>query len=120
MRARSLHWAALTALAIVSSGYFRTADAAVGRTPGEVAVTANGAGVYRIPLSLPPGTNGLAPELELVYDHTSGNGLLGMAWHVTGLSAITRCPKTVAQDTAISALNLTTADRFCFNGNRLR
>lgn len=105
---------------VVASGVADVAMGAVGRTPGEVLVTANGAGVYRIPLSLPPGTNGLAPELALVYDHTAGNGLMGVGWDVTGLSAITRCPKTVAQDTAISALNLTTADRFCFNGNRLR
>lgn len=95
--------------------------AAVGRMPGEVMVSANGAGTYRIPLSLPPGTNGLAPELALVYDHTSGNGLLGMGWNITGLQAITRCPKNMAQDqNVITAINLTTADRFCFNGNRLR
>jgi len=35
---------------------------------GEASVTATGTARYVIPLSLPPGTNGLAPALAVAYD----------------------------------------------------
>ena len=42
-----------------------------------------GTGKYNIPLSIPPGRAGFAPDLGLVYDSGSGNGVVGMGWHFT-------------------------------------
>lgn len=39
-----------------------------------------GAFNYKYPIELLPGTNGMAPKLELVYNSNSGNGMLGIDW----------------------------------------
>ena len=41
---------------------------------------------------------GLTPDLALQYQSSVGNGLLGVGWGLSGLSIITRCPQTWAQD----------------------
>jgi hypothetical protein len=42
-----------------------------------------------------------------------------MGWSLGGLSAVTRCPKTVAQDGAKDGINPNTTDRLCMDGQRL-
>lgn len=42
-----------------------------------------------------------------------------MGWSLAGFSAITRCPKTIAQDGAPSDITVTNADAFCLDGQRL-
>jgi RHS repeat-associated protein len=96
------------------------AQTAVGRIEGQASVSSTGAAQYSVPLAVPPGTNGLAPELAIVYDHRSGNGLLGVGFRLAGFSAIRRCGGTIAQDGAMSAVGLDAADRFCLDGQRLR
>ena len=54
------------------AGAAAQAQSAAGRTAGEASVTATGAARYVIPLSLPPGTNGLAPALAVAYDSRGG------------------------------------------------
>src|SRR6185295_17596629 len=52
------------------------------------------------------------------YDHLAGNGLAGMHWTLSGISVITRCPQTFAQDglpVAVAYGN----DRLCLDGQRL-
>ena len=66
------------------------AQATVGRTAGAASVSATGAAQYAVPLAVPPGTNGLAPELAIVYDHRGGNGLLGVGFRLAGFSAVRR------------------------------
>src|SRR6185503_9411324 len=61
----------------------------------------------------------MEPKLALVYNSQSGNGLLGVGWSLEGLSAITRCPGTVAQDGVRGAVNYDANDRFCLDGQRL-
>ena len=96
-------------------------DAAVGVTRGAPSVSSAGTAVYEIPLTLPPGTNGLTPRLSLRYSHTQGSGLFGVGWSLTGLSAIVRCNKTYAQDAGVpSAATLAVSDGYCLDGNRLR
>jgi hypothetical protein len=94
--------------------------AAVGVTRGAPSVSAAGTAAYEIPLTLPPGTNGLTPRLSLRYSHTQGGGLFGVGWSLTGLSAIVRCNKTYAQDGTPSAATLAVSDGYCLDGNRLR
>ena len=63
-----------------------------GTTEGEFQVNGNGGANYTIPIEVPPGRNGIEPQLSLQYNSQQGNGLLGVGWSLTGLSAIARCP----------------------------
>jgi hypothetical protein len=87
--------------------------------PGSFEVTETGGAAYTIPIAMPPGTAGMTPSLSLSYNSRGGNGLLGMGWSLTGLPAITRCPKTIAQDGAVGGINYDANDRFCLEGERL-
>lgn len=104
--------------AVAASGV--VAATAVGHTVGEFSVSNTGAATYSIPVVVPPGVAGLQPGLSLNYASGAGNGPLGMGWSLGGFSEISRCSKTLAQDNSNDAVLLTTADRFCLDGNKLR
>jgi RHS repeat-associated protein len=93
---------------------------ATGNTPGTFSVSNTGAARYDIPVVVPPGVQGLQPSVALSYSSSSRNGWVGMGWGLTGMSRITRCGWTVDQDGENKGVALTTDDRFCLNGNRLR
>ena len=102
------------------AGAAAQAQSAAGRTAGEASVTATGTARYVIPLSLPPGTNGLAPALAVAYDSRGGHGLLGAGFRLEGFSTIQRCGSTLAQDGRLAAVALDAGDRYCLDGQRLR
>ncbi|MHB8472046.1 MAG: SpvB/TcaC N-terminal domain-containing protein, partial [Gammaproteobacteria bacterium] len=93
--------------------------AADGYTPGSFTVNDTGAANYSIPIAVPPGAAGMQPSLALTYNSQGGNGLLGMGWSLSGLSAITRCPQTYATDFNAGGVDLTYNDRYCLDGQRL-
>ncbi|MFT3848690.1 MAG: SpvB/TcaC N-terminal domain-containing protein [Propionivibrio sp.] len=86
---------------------------------GQFAVSQTGAATYTIPLQIPPGAGGVEPQLALTYNSQSGNGLLGVGWSLSGLSTITRCPRTMAQDGVRGSVNFDANDRYCLDGQRL-
>ncbi|MES2356514.1 MAG: FG-GAP-like repeat-containing protein [Pseudomonadota bacterium] len=88
-------------------------------TPGQLSVSESGAAAYTIPIQTPPGTAGIEPKLALTYNSQGGNGLLGVGWSLSGLSAITRCLRTMAQDGFRGSVNFDTNDRYCLDGQRL-
>lgn len=90
-----------------------------GTLPGELGVSNGGAATYSIPLVVPPGSAGLQPSLSLNYSGSTQNGLLGVGWSIGGLSSITRCAKTIAQDGVNDRVSFTTSDRLCLDGQRL-
>src|SRR5882672_11320706 len=90
-----------------------------GAMPGSFRVTETGAAEYRIAIQVPPGIAGMEPRLALVYNSQAGNGLLGVGWNLEGLSSITRCPRTMAQDGVRGAINYDWNDRYCLDGQRL-
>ncbi|MDH4055663.1 MAG: DUF4329 domain-containing protein [Gammaproteobacteria bacterium] len=94
--------------------------AAVGRTVGQANVSDSGEATYTIPISVPSGINGLTPALALAYGHRQEEGIAGVGWSVSGLSEISRCGKSFAQDGVSKTVELSTADRFCIDGNQLR
>ncbi len=70
----------------------------------------------------PPGLMGMGPSLSLSYSSRGGRGLLGMGWNVAGfgISRITRCQKTIAEDgDAAPVTFFDTTDAFCLDGQRL-
>jgi hypothetical protein len=82
-------------------------------------VSEAGAASYDIAIRVPPGVSGLQPKLALSYGSQSGNSIVGKGWSLSGLSAIVRCPRTVAQDGVRGAVLFNANDRFCIDGQRL-
>jgi len=91
----------------------------VGAIPGVIDVSPMGAATYTIPIEVVPGTQGMQPNLSIVYNSMGGIGLLGMKWNLTGMSAITRCGQTPYYDNNISGINYGNQSRFALDGERL-
>jgi virulence plasmid B protein len=87
--------------------------------PGTSEVSATGAATYTVPIAAPPGTAGMSPSPSVEYNSQAGNGIVGIGWTLSGMPAIGRCPRTVAQDGAVGGINYDANDRFCLDGQRL-
>ncbi|MEC4740621.1 FG-GAP-like repeat-containing protein, partial [Shewanella sp. E94] len=75
---------------------------------------------YQIPIDLPPGRNGIQPNVALSYNSQGGNDIAGVGWSLNAASAISRCGATEAQDGFTRAVTFNAdTDRLCFNGQRL-
>lgn len=111
---------ALLAYTLILLGAVPSAQAAVGRTPGNFVVSQTGAATYTIPIWAPRGPGGVQPNLALVYNSQLGNSTLGVGWRLSGLSSIYRCPLTYAQDGTAGPIALSTTDGLCMDGKRLR
>jgi hypothetical protein len=116
MRARMV----VALIALLVSKLANAQSTVVGHIGGQFTVSQTGAASYQIPISLPPGPRGMQPNLSLVYNSQSGAGMLGPGWQIAGLSSISRCKQTFAQDAAPAAIALNFTDRFCLDGQRLR
>lgn len=92
----------------------------VGAIPGSAGVTPAGGASYNIPIAVPPGTNGLAPQLALTYNSQTGNGVAGYGWGVAGGSSIIRVQKNwYNDDKVVSPITFTNSDAFALDGQRL-
>ena len=90
-----------------------------GTIPGSFRVTEQGTANYTIPLALPPGRNGLVPNLNLTYESTRSAGSMGVGWALGGFSKIERCNRTKAVHGAAGPIDLSTNDAFCMDGKVL-
>jgi hypothetical protein len=100
---------------------FQTAQAtSFGRMPGQFAVSRFGSAQYSIPIWTPPGIGAVTPHLTLTYDSNAPYGIMGPGWQLSGLSVVTRCDSTYAQDGQVGSFSLETSDALCLDGNRLR
>ena len=90
-----------------------------GTLSGSLSVSASGQATYSLPIAVPPGTAGLAPQLSLNYSSEASNGPLGLGWSFGGLSTIHRCGKTIAQDQMNGRVSFEKSDRLCLDGQRL-
>jgi Salmonella virulence plasmid 65kDa B protein/FG-GAP-like repeat len=91
-----------------------------GAIPGQFSVSPVGTANYQIPIQAPPGVAGVEPRLSVVYTGGGAStGLVGVGWEVSGLSAISRCARTVAQDGVRGSVKFDANDRFCLDGQRL-
>lgn len=108
-------------LAVFAASVPLTAADLVGTLPGSVSVDNKGAANCAIPLSLPPGRQGLQPKLTLTYNSQSSNGVVGIGWAIShGFpQAITRGRTILARDGAVHGVDFSTADRLYLDGKRL-
>ncbi|MEO7592295.1 MAG: SpvB/TcaC N-terminal domain-containing protein, partial [Byssovorax sp.] len=90
-----------------------------GAIQGSFAVSSTGEATYDLPLVVPPGAAGMQPTLAVAYNSASGDGMLGMGFSLSGLSAITRCSRTMAQDGQIRSVRYDQHDALCLDGARL-
>ena len=110
---------ALISPELILSGPDGHGDGVVGALPAVVDVSALGGAVYSIPIQVPQGINGMQPDLSVVYNSQSGNGLLGWGWNIGGLSAITRVGSTMYHDNIVDGVDFDEFDRFALDGQRL-
>lgn len=90
-----------------------------GTLPGSFSVTPNGEATYTIPLPTLPGRGGIEPALSITYNSALSEGPLGVGFALSGLSSISRCPRTVAQDSEIAPVRDEPGDALCLDGQRL-
>ena len=91
----------------------------VGITEGELSVSLAGTATYNIPIAVPPGINGVEPKISLTYSSTSGIGVAGYGWNITGFSTISRIASTVYHDGISDPVDFDALDRFALDGQRL-
>ncbi|WP_437731191.1 RHS repeat-associated core domain-containing protein [Sorangium sp. So ce1335] len=92
---------------------------AAGTIPGTFSISSTGEAVYTMDLTTVPSRAGIGPRLQLVYRSDGGDGVLGAGFSIAGLSAITRCPKNLAQDGEIRGVRYDGDDAVCLDGQRL-
>jgi RHS repeat-associated protein len=116
----ALTWIASGAsLVLPNAAYAQSTSAVVGASAGSFGVSPMGAATYHMPLTLPPGVAGIMPSLGLDYSSRGGDLFMGPGWSIGGLSQISRCPNTYAQDGQTLGITFTSSDRFCLDGQQL-
>ncbi len=90
-----------------------------GQLKGELTVTPTGSAVYSVPLFVAPGTNGMQPKLNLIYNSQAGNGLAGWGFDVDAVSTIKRVGKDRYHDNVNEKFQFTNFDKLSFDGERL-
>src|SRR5262245_30854942 len=83
-----------------------------GQLDGEFTVTPEGAAVFQLPLWVPPGRNGLQPDLSLQYDSRNGQGFLGVGWTLIGIPKITRGQRRFSEGEQIRPIQFDSTDNF--------
>jgi len=86
-----------------------------GTLPGSMDVS-NGAAIYSMPLTLPPGVEDVTPILKLNYSGTNSSGVAGLGWSIGGLSKIDRCGRSFATHGATDVARFLPRDRLCLDG----
>ncbi|MBG6131248.1 RHS repeat-associated protein [Aquimarina sp. EL_43] len=97
----------------------RSSSSGIGETSGSLSVSPAGGANYVVPIAVPPGIGGVAPEIAISYDSQAGNGIAGWGWNVSGLSVIKRIPATQYHDGGIDPVDFDAKDRFALDGQRL-
>jgi hypothetical protein len=97
-----------------------SATVEAGTIGGSFSVSSTGAAVYAMPFEVVPGRAGVQPSsLGITYDSSPDEGALGVGFGISGLSAVSRCPKNLAQDGEIAAVQEMPGDAFCLDSLRL-
>jgi RHS repeat-associated protein len=116
---RSVNQAVSTRPNTLPPGGLVSSTPGFGWTSGKFTVTPDGAASYNLPLWTPLGRGVVTPRLSLSYNSRAGNGILGVGWSIGGLSIISWCKRTIAQDGYTGGGNFAGAGALCLDGNRL-
>lgn len=108
-----------TQLFLLVSLFVTAQSTEVGVTEGELSVSLSGGANYSIPIAVPPGINGVVPQISLTYNSQGGNGAAGYGWNIAGVSIISRIPSTKFHDGVIDPVDFNSLDRFALDGQRL-
>ena len=85
----------------------------------QVSISSGGQASTGLPIAVPPGISGMAPNLSLNYADGGINGPVGVGWSVQGISTITRCPSTRPLDGTYRSVLFNKDDKLCLDGQRL-
>lgn len=91
----------------------------VGKTEGAFSVSPSGAATYTIPIKVQNGLSEFSPSISLTYNSQSGNGIAGMGFSISGLSAISIVPRSVYFDYDAEAIKQSEDNAFTLDGQRL-
>ena len=120
MKSKNYFLCAILMLATMFTLYAQDTSLPVGAIPGTIDVSPMGATTYTIPIEVVPGTQGMQPNLSIVYNNLSGMGLLGMKWNLAGLSAITRRGKIPYFDMGeLTTIRFDNNDKYAIDGEML-
>ncbi len=103
-------------LFLFNSVFSQNTENSIGVIPGKIDVTPTGGASYTIPIEVPPGTNGLQPNISLVYNSQGGVGIVGKGWSISGLSSISRSGKSIFHNNKIEGLKFDDTDNFVYDG----
>lgn len=105
----------------VSSAFATMALAALSQhVAAQFAVVDSGSAIYDLPIPVPSGIAGMAPNVGLAYVGSGRSGPVGYGWTLQGVSTISRCPGNVAIDgSAARSPRLSPDDKLCLDGQRL-
>lgn len=88
-------------------------------TEGNIGVNRAGQLEFSLPIDLPPGVKNVTPQISLVYNSGSGNGIAGYGWSISGITAISRIAKNIENAHEVKEIQLSYSDYYSFNGQRL-
>ena len=103
----------------IPSTYSTEPGTAVGGMGATFGVSPMGGATCSIPIEMPQGVGGLQPQLSIVYNSQSGNGMCGYGANLAGLSAITRGPKDIYHDGQAQGMKYLADDALYLDGVRL-
>ncbi len=103
----------------IPSSYSTAPGTAVGDMGTTFGVSPAGGASISVPIEVPVGVGGMQPQLAIVYNSQSGNGLCGYGAGLTGISSITRGPKDIYHDETTQAMTYLADDALYLDGVRL-
>ena len=112
----------LLALLSVTATYSQTVishNLPVGSPEGSFAVSPLGGATYSISIDVPQGLPGMTPQINIAYNSLAGNGLAGFGCSISGVSVITRGPRSIWYDNVASGITHGMEDAFFLDGQRL-
>ena len=103
----------------IPSSYSTDPGTAVGGMGTTFGVSPTGGASISVPIEVPVGVSGMQPQLAIVYNSQSGNGLCGYGAGLSGISSITRGPKDIYHDGTAQAMTYLADDALYLDGVRL-
>lgn len=88
-------------------------------SPGNFSVSSLGGACYTIGIDAPIGQADVQPNISIVYNSQSGNGIVGWGANLSGISVITRGPRTIYADGQAGGISHDNNDAFYLDGQRL-